>query len=392
MAMHFGPGLIFASIVGATIWIRQSSLAAPDESSSPFENQQSIARGIFEEPDISDEAIERNEAKVGLGYESNVFEVDSTQNTVVGDLFTAASVKLSRPLGDKLAGLLEARTRAYFRQSQIDEYLIRASSIWSIVDDEPLGVKLGARVFAFRERIFNEFQHVPDRSEPGWGGGLGWNLNREFGESVTFTSAGNADFELFSEVPQDNVHITESNQVQIEINRGLTCEGGVDFEFQSYRQRPPDLESRLNPAGLETGEIRAAVGASLDVGRGITVEVGINAGPNIDFTNGYYNAMIIGGRLELKWRTKEWEIKSAVEPEGAFFFNRRANFLSGRTKLRTGEYLMELSVERRISEKIAIFASSLTHVQTTNSDEHRDDVSLNGFIDQMVSGGISVSF
>src|ERR1700736_4932977 len=72
-AMKFGRRFICGLLAGGTVLTAQLSWAQTDEAIRTFEAFPSIATGIFQDPDISEDAPDAKKARAGIGYESNIF-------------------------------------------------------------------------------------------------------------------------------------------------------------------------------------------------------------------------------------------------------------------------------------------------------------------------------
>jgi hypothetical protein len=335
------------------------------------------------------------QARVALGFESNVFEVNGRFDNPVADGFVDSSLAVSVPLkqmGDDARFDFSGTSKIYFRESQIDEYLLKPDLVFGDIDLSGATLQLDAWFTLLRERIFNEFGRVPDRSEPGASGGFGWNLDSDLSKKTSFTWSGETEYQTFFSAPNDNIRVNSKGEFQTPLNADLDLNSGTEWEFQRYRVRPRDIEAQLNPRSLATLEGRGFVELDLHPGRNYVFEAGLNAGPNIDLTNGYYNAAVIGASAEIRRRIGKFKVIGSAEPELVWFTNRPTNLSKRGEKLFTQEYLFEFEVEYDWTKHIKFFCAEILHVQESSSDESKADAVLNSFIDNSVKGGVIISF
>src|SRR5262249_33729501 len=156
---------------------------------------------------------------------------------------------------------------------------------------------------------------------------------------------------------------------QAHLSDDLELTGGTDWEFQRYRVRPHDLESKLNPTSLATLEGRASIELKSRATGGYALAVSLNAGPNIDLTNGYYNAAVIGVQAEFGRRIGKWKVTASIEPEFVWFTQRPANLGKTGDKLFTQEYLFGFGIQYDWTKHVKIFCSDEVHLQESSSDE-----------------------
>jgi hypothetical protein len=335
------------------------------------------------------------EAEVGLGFESNVFEVNGRYDNPVGDEFLSANLDLSVPIkeiGDEVRLDFNGTLKKYFRENQIDEYLLKPDLVFGGIDVGGATLELDGRVALLRERIFNDFGRIPSQSEPGASGGAGWNLESDISKTTTVTWTGEAEYQTFFNAPNDNIRVASEEEFKTSLNGNLELNAGANLEFQRYRVRPSDIESQLNPNALATLEGRGFVGLNSHFDGGYGIGAALNAGPNIDLTNGYYDAAVIGARAEIRRRIGNFKLTGSVEPELVWFIRRPANLGRSSEKLFTEEYVFEFALEYSWSRNVKLFCSEALHVQESSSDESKADAVLNSFINNSVKSGVIITF
>jgi hypothetical protein len=334
-------------------------------------------------------------ATVALGFESNVFQVNNRFDNPVGVGFVDSNLDLSLPvkeIGEDVRFSLTADWKKYFRENRIDEYLVKPGVTFGGIDLGDATLELEPFVSLLRERIFNQFSTTPDHSDAGASGGMNWDLESDLSKTVNIHWTGETEYQTFFDAPNDNVRIETAGEVQSRINDTLELTGGTDWEFQRYRVRPHDLESQINPTPLATLEGRASIELKSHAAGGYALAVSLNAGPNIDLTNGYYNAAVIGAQAEFGRRIGNWKLTATIEPELVWFTQRPANLNKMGDKLFTQEYLFGFGVEYDWNKHVRIFCSDEIHLQESSSDESRSDAVLNSFTDNTVKIGMTVVF
>ena len=342
----------------------------------------------------STEAISLD-AQLGFGFESNVFEINQRFENPVADEFSNGSFDFSVPLksvAEDLVFDLSGTWKKYFHERQIDEYAFKPELSLEDIAVGPAKLTLSIDTGLVRERIYNQFGDVPERSEPGVGGGGGWTLEADLSHESTFTWTGEVEAKTFFKVPQDNIRISSEAEVAVPLVPSLYLHGGTEWELQCYRVRPFDAEADLNPRSLGTIEGRGFLSLESKPSRGWAWELALNAGPNIDITNGYYNAAVLGGRVDIARRLEAWTFRVSAEPEWVWFSHRPANLSQPAEKLFTQEYVFECGVEYACTKFLKIFGAEIVHLQYSSSHEVQPDAVLNSFIDIRFEGGVSFSY
>ena len=333
--------------------------------------------------------------KSSVGYQSNVFELDAHDRPVTGDWFQVSQLTASTPLGGKgsaWTASFMATSMLYYNESKIDEYHLRPDISWKVPVSGDTQLTLDARVSVLRERIFNEFHRVAERSEPGWSPGLGWNLETEVTPETKFNLKGGAEYIWYFHAPQDKLITNTKADLETEWSKGLASHFGMNWDLQDYRVRPLDPESSLNPDRLLMLEGRAVASVDLKLGGSWSLELEFNGGPNIDLTNGYYDAWVAGIRAELHWKREKWSCSLGMEPEWVRSSQRRANLNEPGNLLNVQEYVVETKIHYAWSHQFSVFGAAQLHVQRTNADQTRPDAALNNFTDSSLQVGIAYSF
>lgn len=371
---------ILSAILISSLFITQNASADSEDEENALEGTDEL-QGIFVNV---------------VGYESNIFELNYQQENPTGAWYQDSSLQIENPFqtgNANLAATLNASVKTYFGQSQINEYILKPGLTWHVIDSETETLNLDVRASRFQERIYNEnLQNAPNRSERGWSIGAGGKWEKDVLDQWQLTWTSGSDLQLFDNAFLNNLKITTKTNFEREIVTNLKWSLGSQFEYQSYRNRPIDSESAINPSGLNTLESRGFTGWSYEFGRTWVAELEVNGGYNSDLTNGFYNANVLGARMELRWESTPWKIKVSGEPEWLSFSNRRANLEVANHTLSTQEYNFDIRVDYQWSERLGIFCQGTGHFQQTNSDLSRGDAALNKFGNQIISTGISVLF
>lgn len=329
------------------------------------------------------------------GYQSNIFEVNDHIESPTGSWFQETTLDAQLPIDGKeggITGKLDGEWKAYFGHSEIDEYLIKPGLDFRVFDGTACTLNLDLHAARLRERIYSQFTSVPAFSEPGWSVGTGWKLERKLPDEDRFIWNGGVGYKWYDSVPFDNVVVSTKAEFQRNISGHLEWTAATKWDFQHYRQRPPDLEPPGTPLNLSTLEGRAITGISWKPGGGLHAEIEVNGGCNLDLTNGYYDAGVVAVKFEIGWESDDWKMKLSAEPEWVSFRNRPANLEHANINLFTQEYVVEAEVQYELTKNISFFAAAGIHLQGVNSDEARPDATLNRFNDYTARIGVACSF
>lgn len=333
--------------------------------------------------------------RTSTGYQSNIFEVNNRIETPTASFFQETTFDASLPLdgkGGDVTAKLNGEWKKYFKHGEVDEYLIKPKLDWRVVDDDASTLHLEMRAARLRERIYSPFTRLPENSETGWSAGVGWKLERKLANESQFTWDGGTDYQWFDEVPFGNVVISTKAELERTLNDHIEWTAATKWDFQHYRQRPPDDVPAGTPRDLSTLEGRAMSGIRWKPRGGWHAAMELNGGYKFDLTNGYYDAGVVGVQFELGWESDEWKLKLGAEPEWVWFRNRPANVSNSRRRLFTEEYIFEAEMQYAIAKHCSIFAAAGVHVQCVNADESRPDATLNPFTDRTARIGVTCSF
>ena len=340
-----------------------------------------------------DETKTQIELQSSLGYRSNVFETNPAMQKPVGDWFWTVQNEASHPLAfaPSVALTFQGGFLQYFRLPQLVDYSFQPGLAWKVFDERENKLEINAEGGAFRKRIFMQFQNAPEMSYPGFGGSAGWKFEHELGEHNAIVWTGGMNYQHFNTQPQTNYTVLTGAKWVLGVDSDTPLEIGFHWEGQHYDARPVDSESVNNPTPLTTIEGRGFVRTTFDLGAGFSAEASMNLGGNIDATNGYYDAWVIGGEGSLQWKSGKWRLQVGVEPEFVWFPNRPANIGVNDRQLRTQEYAAAGTVEYRFTAHVAVSGSIANHLQITNSNLN-STATLQSFSDNILSFKISISY
>ena len=370
------------------------------EDDSPFaETEETLGpkvhAGFDDEDAIEKITALKVEAKAGLGYRSNIFEVNEEHGSPVGDWFSDVGLDLAMPLRALPEGFsigLVSFSKRFFRQHSADEYLVKANVQWvgQVADGTAVAVTaFGAR---FQEGQFFQFGRVLPQAQVGWLSGVRLVAKSRLSERLQLTTEATSEYRLFQVAPEDNLQDTAELGLAYQCDHGITATIAGEVHDSHYRRRPPEDEGVRNPAKLDTVEERAHGRMKWAVSPAWTIQGELAAGANNDLTNGYYDARVVAGGLEVRYKKTPWEITLATEPELALFARRPANYLQQRRRLATAEYVLELRAEYRLTDTIHLYAAEAFKTVITNAAEAREDVTVNSFRTNAVGAGLQASF
>ena len=340
-----------------------------------------------------DEAKTQIELQTSLGYRSNVFETNRAVDPPVGDWFWTIQTEAAHPLAvaPNVSLTFQGGLLQYFRLTQLIDYSFQPGVAWQVFDEKDNKLEINAGGGAFRKRIFMQFQNVPDVSHPGLGGSAGWTFEHSLGDHNAIVWTGGLNYQHFNYLPQTNYTVLTGVKWVRGAGEANPLEVGFQWEGQHFNTRPEDSESAGNPAPLTTIEGRGFVRYSFELGAGFSAETSMNLGGNIDATNGYYDAWVVGAEAALRWQYGKWRLKVAAEPEFVWFPNRPANLGMKDKKLQTQEYAAEGTVEYRFTERVGLIGSCANHLQITNS-KLNSTATLQSFTDMILSVKMSISY
>ena len=346
--------------------------------------------------DEEDETPQKPVFRTGMAYESNIFEVNQHREAPSAAWYQESDLKVARPLrfaDGSVAATFHGATKLFFGPSQLDEYRIQPGLTWEAVQEKDSNLLLDIRAARFSEPVGAAFlQRQPLVAVPGWSGGAGWKWERDVTEKTTLKWTGGAELQAFDSFAGSNLEIKTRAELVRGLTEGVKWTVATEWAYQHYRERPQDDESVLNPSRLSTVEGRAVTGLELNLGNDWHAELEMNGGYNGDLTNGYYDASVLGARVELRWEKGPWTVKAVAEPEQVWFRRRPANIDVAHRVLSTQEYVFELRIDYSWSERVTVFCQHSIHVQRTNSDESLSDATLNRFNDQIGNAGFAITF
>ena len=333
--------------------------------------------------------------KTGVAWESNIFQVNERRERAAGDGLTESKMELSLPLDGKdgvFSATFQGEAKTYFSHSYVNEYLVQPGLAWRAYDVDDTKITLNVHAGWFSERVYTEFQRAPNEALPGVYLGGGGALETELSDRTTLTVEEKLRYQYFTNTGPDNFQSTTKVEAAMEWRDGLKFTGGTEWSYQNYTTRPSESAGLSNPRGLQMLEGRIVTGLDVELGAGWFLEAALTGGPRIDLTNGYYDAAVLGSRLELRWERNQWTVKLTAEPEWVRFFQRPANSGEPSPKLATQEYTGRLEVEYAWSKRLTFIAGCAAHFQAVNADQSRDDATLNSYLDKTVSLGVSYSY
>ena len=357
-----------------------------------------VSAGSADEEETDDGPTRRQltiGATTGVGYYSNIFEADGRRASTVSDGFSQSTLKLSIPFmiaNGTFSATFAASARAYFSEAQADEYLIKPGIEWRAAINQNVTFTAAASVARFRELLTFESKRLFDRSEPGWAEAISWTLVARVSEKSSLNWVTSVEYQTFDSVPQNNFQSTTKAQFTTSMGAGQTFIVGSEWHYYNYPQRPRDSESSVNPVALQVVEGRGFVGYNSKLGSGWNLEAEVTCGPNLDITNGYYNAAVLGGMFELRYETGRWELKATLEPEATWFSRRPANLGQPQRHLLSQQVLLGIGGEFRLHKNFLLFFSETFDVLNANGHASKNDVTANNFRTNVATIGIRITF
>ncbi|MDQ6625973.1 MAG: hypothetical protein M3Y69_07530, partial [Verrucomicrobiota bacterium] len=323
--------LLTVASIGLSVVERCPASAAQEE--RPFgETQESLGPKTgtdFDEDDaIENVAALKFEGKAGLGYRSNIFEVNEQHDSPLGDWFSDVALDVAMPVPRLPEGSsirLVSFWKRYFRQHSADEYLIRGDVQWSGRLSDSTALSIGGFGGRFQEGQFFQFSRVIPQAQVGWVEGARLNTRSKLSETLQLTTEASTEYRLFTAALEDNLQDTANVELARAFGDGLTATIAGELHDAHYRHRPPEDEGRSNPAHLDTVEARLLGRLKWAFDPVWTMQGELSAGPNSDVTNGYYDARVAAAGFELRYKKTPWEISLVTEPEVARFSQRPSN-------------------------------------------------------------------
>ncbi|MEO7341682.1 MAG: hypothetical protein ABI073_12455 [Luteolibacter sp.] len=353
------------------------------------------ARAGEEDDSDADEPGWELEAKTSVGWQSNLFEVDPSREARTGDGFVGSSIETTFPLngGDgDLRGRFMGAEKRYFQEDQLDDYELKPGLCWQAFDGEDVNLVLDIEVSRFLERIYDESQPIPNRSQPGWGAGAGWKFESSMTDKLDFNWEGKGCYQWFDQVSQDNLTVGTALELVYAKNDRTEWTFGTRWEFQDYAVRPPETEAPGHPVGLETLEGHLSSAIEYKLGGGVITEIGCAVGPRFDLTTGYYDSDSLNVHWEWRWETGHWKLRASAEVEWTKYSERPANISKPNHELTSQVLVFEPGVEYALTKDLSIFGETSLRVRDTNSSAAGDDITLNDFSDTSVKIGVHYSF
>jgi len=334
------------------------------------------------------------EAKTAMGYESNPLEANNSLGQAKGSAFSETTVDLSVPL-DGPQGVFTATFsglyKPYFERGNLDEYNIQPGLRWRAIDTDATTLKLNMYVSRYRVRVYNQLEPIANYSAEGWGGGMMWNLESKLSEKIKLLWEGNAGYQVFDSIEQNNGQDYTRVAFEKKVSDKLKLIAGTAWSFQGYKNRPPDAPAH-NPPDWQMLVGRGFIGQESTLGADWTLVTELSGGHNFDLTNGYYDANDIGGKVEVRWKVNKWKLKASANPEFLWYGNRPANFGRSQGNLRTRGCAFECGVEYAWTDSLDLFLSQAVHEQVTNSNETQPNPTYNNFTDSTSKGGVMIAF
>jgi hypothetical protein len=346
------------------------------------------------EPDADEEEDQparwETDVKLEMGWQRNLFE-ETHSKDMKSDGFIDSALGLEIPLdGDKrmLTGFFNYAARNYFKEQQLNSYSLRPSFEWQVFDQNETNLKVGLYGSRFLERIYDESQNIPNKSQPGYNLGVNWNFESKIEPKTDFIWNGNYNYQWFDQVSQDNV----SPETGLEFVRSMTDNTnfrlGAKLEFQNYAKRPTETEAPGNPVGLQTLGSYLTGGINHDLGNDWRLEIGQAAGYRLDRTTGYYDAAIANSQLELSWSYNSWTWIAQTEFEWTAYAERLANRRQANHQLVSQVIVFETTLEYQVNNRLSVFGQAELRQRDTNSNEYAPDPVQNNFSAALVRLGI----
>lgn len=346
------------------------------------------------EDETDDPAVWETALKLETGWQRNLFEETRSRDSN-DDGFTESSLGFVIPLdGDErmLTGYLKYTNRSYFRQEQINSYSLRPSIEWQVFDHNETNLKMGVFCSRFLERIYDESQNIPNKSQLGSNFGGNWNFESKIASKTDLNWDGDYNYQQFDSVNQDNVSTATALELVQSINDEMNLRFGGKFEFQNYKKRPPETEAPGKPTGLRTVGNYLTSGINYKLPKDWQLEIGESAGIRIDQTTGFYDASVLNSKLELHWDHGPWNWRTEIELENTQYLERPANRGQSNRELQSRVLVFETALEYQMNEHFSVFGQAEMRHRTTNSSNQSPDPVQNNFMSSLFKAGLITQF
>ncbi len=354
-----------------------------------------VSAGEVDSDDETDQpAAWETNVKLELGWQRNLFEETQTKN-MKNDGLVDSALGLVIPLdGDKrmLTGNLNYSSRTYFSQRQLDSYSLRPSLEWQVFDHDETNLKVGWYGSRFLERIYDESQNIPNKSQPGYNLGGNWNFESKVEPKTDLIWNGGYNYQGFDKVSQDNVSAETGLELVHSITDDTNLRLGTKFEFQNYAKRPPETEAPGNPVDLQTLGSYLISGINHNLGNDWRLELSESAGYRLDRTTGFYDAAVANSKLELSWERGPWTWGAETEIEWTSYRERPANRGQTNRQLASQVIVFQTTLEYRLNDHLSVFGQTELRQRTTNSNTRSLDPVQNDFSTVLIKAGMVLQF